>query len=464
MNLPSMDSLFRFPPGLPLLLVGLVLLAGCESRQPPRVVQVQGADEWMSISPTWGLTFSPTAEGEPTHMLLRDGDLLFVGEDGTSVPILQSDIGSLQLDYDGTKVTLAGTVVTLETDSAQGWDWLSNATPAEMASLRMISTQGELTPEQISLLEETALQNPELNLTIEHEETLPQLLRLFDPVTLVLGDATIDEEREALLAQEENLKTLWISGDEVSDLSFLGQIPNLETLFLAGWDPDEIGPLPDSLPSLKSIIVVILEMEDLNSLGDQPHLEELTLFGCDLAEDSATLDLSALARHPKLETLCLRFCPAADLSALELLPHLNWLALPLSTTQEQLEQVVRTHPDLSVLELIEPEGISDLTPLTELRNLKALLVGSTAPPDPLFSLDNLEYLAVVVENDEAPSFGEDVLPILQAELPGAVVTRVDPLEFCLGSGFILLLIPMVGVAWWMIRRKRRSRRPVPQHG
>ena len=464
MNRPSMVSLFRFPPGLPLLLVGLVLLAGCESRHSPRVVQVQGADEWMSISPTWGLTFSPTAEGEPTHMLLRDGDLLFVGEDGTSVPILQSDIGSLQLDYDGTKVTLAGTVVTLETDSAQGWDWLSNATPAEMASLRMISTQGELTPEQISLLEETALQNPELNLTIEHEETLPQLLRLFDPVTLVLGDATIDEEREALLAQEENLKTLWISGDEVSDLSFLRQIPNLETLFLAGWDPDEIGPLPDSLPSLNSIIVFFPEMEDLNSLGDQPRLEELTLFGCELAEDSATLDLSALARHPKLETLCLRFCPAADLSALELLPHLSWLALPMSTTQEQLEQVVRTHPDLSVLELIEPEGISDLTPLTELKDLKALLVGSTAPPDPLYSMDNLEYLAVVVENDEAPSFGEDVLPRLQAELPGVVVTRVDPLEFCLGSGFILLLIPMVGVAWWMIRRKRRSRRPVPQHG
>jgi len=407
------------------------------------------------------------------------------------VPILPSDGDVLEFGREGNTLTLGGAPVALALDVDADWDWLSNATPEETASLRTAWFEDEVTPERISLLERLALQVPNVGLVItqysDQNEILPQLLRLFDPEVLFLYDSPIDVAVGALLTREENLRTLTISGEGVSDLGFLGQIPNLrslaipgesvsdlgflgripnlETLQLGEWDPEETGPLPDSLPSLKSIFFSPCEMENLNSLGNQPRLEDLTLFCDEESGDSATLDISALANHPRLTTVRLRGWPTVvDLSPLDGLRHLSWLALPMGTTQEQLEQVVRTHTNLTVLELVGSEEISDLTPLTRLRGLKALLVGSTAPHEPLYGMSNLEYLAVVVENGKSPSFGADVLPRLRTELPETVIARVDPLELCLGSGFILLLIPMVGGAWWVIRRRGRGRRPVPHHG
>lgn len=464
MSRPLTVPIRPFRPILALSLLCVFPLTGCERQYAPRVVQVAGSEGWWIVSPLYGLTFGATAEGDPTHILMRDGDGLLLDDLEGFIPVRASDGDSLDFQFDSVTVTLNGRVVVLAIDDDEGWAWLEGATPEDLAALRLVTVDTELTPERTPLLEKLALHNPEVSLVADEEEVLPPLLTLFDPETLAIPDVTVEEELKALLAREERLKTLWISGEEVSDLDFLREIPSLETLFVIGWEPEEIGPLPDGLANLRSVIVFSVEAEDLTILGNQPGLEEVALSACEADEDSP-LDISALAHHPNLRTVCLRSCPwVTGLSALDSLPALDWLALSESTTQEQLEQVIRTHPDLTVLELIGSEAISDLTPLTELRKLKALLVGGSAPPDPLYQMKGLEYLAVVVEDDDSLSYGEDVLPRLREVLPETALARVEPFEFCLGSGFILLLIPMGAGAWWMTRRRRRGRRPVSLHG
>ena len=454
---PFVSARSRFSM-VPLFGLFLGLLTGCERGPTFRIVEVESGEGWMSLSPFYGHIFHGEEEEAPAFLPVRDGDLLMGFDAEVFVPVLASDEGVLEFDFDETVLTLNGTDIVLLVDTAEGLSWLKNHTPADMAALRMIGLDSDLNAETLSLLEQLALHNPNLTLMAEEPDHLPRLLELFDPIQLILGDASVEKEHEALLAGERDLKTLMFSGRGTSSLSFLSLIPNLETVLLADWDPEETGPIPDGLPNLRAVLVVEGELEDLSALGTQPRLEELTLSFCEEGPNSESLDLSALADHPHLEILSLQYCPTAvDLSPLGALQNLKWLALPESTTQEQFEEIVAAHPGLTLLDLVEPEGITDLTPLVGLNKLQGLLVGAMAPPDPLYVMDGLEYLAVVVEDEDSTFIGEEGFARLQSELPTTVVTRVDPLEFCLGSGFILLLVPLVGGAWWALRRRERRK-------
>ena len=190
-------------------------------------------------------------------------------------------------------------------------------------------------------------------------------------------------------------------------------------------------------------------MKDLSCLGKQPGLEELTL----MAKKSLT-DISALANHPHLKTLCLRSCEGVtDLAVLEKLKGLKWLALPAATTQKQFAEIVRSHPDLVVLEATRCEKITDLRPAGNLKHLKALIVATKAPPDPLYQMKGLDYLAVAVEEKDGKVTPDDrqMFVRLQNELPDTAIVRVVPI--CLGSGWILLLVPAVALAWWLAKRR-----------
>ncbi|GAG49676.1 unnamed protein product, partial [marine sediment metagenome] len=83
---------------------------------------------------------------------------------------------------------------------------------------------------------------------------------------------------------------------------------------------------------------------------------------------------------------------------------------------------------------------------------------------PLYQMKGLEYLAVAVEKKDGkvkPEHQEMVVR-LQKELPDTAVVRLAPL--CLGSGWILLLVPLAALAWWLAaRRERRRPRPDARH-
>jgi hypothetical protein len=462
MSRPQAGAIRRIPRGFPLLLAAFALITGCGDGPSFRVLEVTGDSlEWGSLS-LYGLVFSTSEGGETARIPLRKGDLVGLGEDGNVglfLPVHPSEGESLDLRLSDPVITLSGepVMLVLERDENKGWEWLRNATAEDVSALRMIVLDTDLPPERTGLVEKLALHNPAVGVAVEDEDALNALLRDLDPEILHLLDAPIGEEHKALLAGEPNLRTLLIPGDHIGGLEFLRGIPKLETVFLAGWDYDEVGPFPDSIPSLRSVVLMLAQVGNLDGLGIQPSLEDLTIFMCEGEEESGALDISVLRKHPRLEMVSFRACPVKDLSALAALEDLTWLGLPWGATQEQLESVVRTHPDLTVLEIIDSDesGISDLTPLQDLTKLEGLLIGTKAPVDPLFEMDHLEYLAVVVGSDVVPSFNQETFTRLKAELPETVVTRVDPVQFCLGSGFILLLVPMVVLAWtWSGRRRR----------
>jgi len=456
----------RRPVVLLLLLVVFPLMgAPCWGRssdrgawRPPQVVRIEGGEAWMVMSPLYGLFFAGAKEGEATHLLVRDGEVI-TGADIPLFPYRSADGLSLKVAGDKVRVTLSGKTVILSLGQEGGWKWLKKATPEQMASLRLVGVGAKESPEGVdaeALIKRLAAENPAVGLIVTEADALPVLLPLFDTGWLLIEDATLNKLHWAALFGEKQLRTLVMRGDQEGNLPFLAGLSNLETLLLTKWDVEKAGSLPDGLANLRSLVVFSGKMKDLSCLGKQPGLEELTL----MAEKPLT-DISALANHPHLKTLCLRSCyGVTDLAVLEKLKGLKWLALPPVTTQKQFAEIVRSHPDLVVLEATRCEEITDLRPAGDLKHLKALIVATKAPLDPLCRMKGLEYLAVAVEEKDGkvkPEHQEMVVR-LQKELPDTAIVRLAPM--CLGSGWILLLVPLAALAWWLAARRER-RRPRP---
>ncbi len=446
------------------LLLALPVLNGCEQEALFRVVEVrfEEGDGGVFSLDLWGVIFGPTQEDGATQIPLRPGDELAVDfeNDGFWIPILPTDGDTLTFRVENEAVYLDDLPVCLVLDDSDSWAWLEGATAEEQASLRILAIEDSVPPPHLTLLEELATHNRTIQLATDGGDKLIRtMLDLFDPEVFSHFDEPISAALASALSGESRLRKLSFSGDDVSDMGFLRTLPILEEVSIDSFDPEKTGPLPDSLPNLRSIYLTDPDSMGLASLGIQPNLEELFILNC---SGSDPVDITGISRFPDLTFLAIRDCDVNDLSGIDQLKKLRWLALPWGTTQDEMEHVVITHPDLSVLELFASEDVSDLTPLTGLKKLDGLILGSSAPPDPLFEMDHLEYLGVSPEDGDYGGFDDEVFPRLKTELPGTVIGVAAP--FCLGSGFILLLIPMVGLVWFLVGYRRKSKNTAPHHG
>jgi hypothetical protein len=120
-------------------------------------------------------------------------------------------------------------------------------------------------------------------------------------------------------------------------------------------------------------------------------------------------------------------------------------------SQQQLAAIVKSNPRVEILELPKQEKNLDLTPLGELKGLRGLVLGGVYENlDVVQTFKSLRFLGISEES--WPESPEKVAEI-RAALPDAVVIRIEPA--CLGSGWLLLLLPLLGFAW--LRHERRHR-------
>jgi len=409
----------------------------------PKVVKVEGADAWWGWLRYVGVFYGPVKKGQPTHLLLRDGDLLFPAE---SAPFLYlaGDGPSLSIKCDKHRTELNGKTVALLPDK-EAWDWLEKAMPEDLSALRLLAIGKEIDARRLESLRRLSQVNPHIGLVIESNALLQRVLPMFDPNFLLLEGFRLERDDQTILEKKRSLRTLVFSA-EIGDLSFLSRLLNLNTLAMDKWDPSISGPFPENLNNLRCLILTDPEVKNLDLLGKQRHLTELRFQGnCPLES------LDGISNFPELKELALHFCVSVkDLSPLRKLKELKRLGLPSTTTQEQLESIVRDHPNLVGLELSKSYKITDLRVLDELKSLKYLHVfAPKATLHPLFTMRRLRWLAVGIEGED-----ETILVRIQNALPETAVVRVNPV--CLGSGWILLLAPGVVLTRWVQKQRRKA--------
>ena len=164
------------------------------------------------------------------------------------------------------------------------------------------------------------------------------------------------------LGQLTNLEFLWLSENQIVDVSPLVQLTNLEFLLLSGNQIADVTPLAQ-LTNLKWLMLSTNQIADVSPLAQLTNLEELNLSANQIA------DITPLAQLTNLEELHLSYNRIADVSPLAQLTNLEELNL-------------------------FRNPITDVTPLAKLTNLSYLFLGANQVADvtPLAKLTNLEDL------------------------------------------------------------------------
>ena len=445
-------------------LLGAAAAAGAGEVWPAaRMVTITGVPVCYNYSHALGLWSVVPRKERPALLMVRDGDILAVfsvKEDGKDrddpvfVPYLEADGTTLALRYEGKAMSLGGRTVALRLDDdSAAWEWVKTATAEQLKALRCLTLHKKLDPARLELLKKIAAANPAIDLAIDDEESVTQVLPLFRPRRLLLPGPKLGDAEQKLLVANPNLETLWIDGGETDSLALAEHLPALRRLLVSSVPAAKAGLFPWGARRLRSLSLTDAKFKDLSPIEHLTDLRALRLGG---AKELA--DLRAIARLTLLESVAITGDHAIeDFSPLGSLPKLKQLSITVDFKKGGLEALVEGVPQIETLDLIggsdggedeKPARLQPLTRLTKLRNL--FLLGLKADLAPL---REMKQLRVIVLETEVFEKAPDQVAALQKALPDAKLAEG---HVCLGSGWLLLLLPALLLGWVLSRRRRAT--------
>jgi hypothetical protein len=426
--------------------VSFVIIKKFESIPKYRIVNISGSGMTWNLSRSSSLFIPygikeenlalPAADGDFLYCVLYDGADFFLryrdsdglhysfSEDSTGIIKNNEKIFSLQI-YEGSNIC----------------EWIENNGISAFKDLRSIHIMGDVGDSNLECLERISEIKPDPGIYIESGDPvfLKRIFSSFDPSWLyfleyIEEEAALDE----ILSNINNLELLILDG--TNKLDFLYHIPGLNSLIIFFLDPQVNKDFTFvKINNLRSLSILLSDIEDLACIGEITKLQSLNLDLC-----GSLTDISSVKNFPRLKSLSITGCEEiSDITLINSISSLTWISFPPNINQETFANIVDQHPSLQVIELVECEGINDLSPLEGLNNIKAITLDVSATDyTPLYHLKTLEYILfpedIFEENKQEISYLQEALPNAQI-VPGGG-------GFCLGSGWILLLFPMIMIS------------------
>jgi hypothetical protein len=221
------------------------------------------------------------------------------------------------------------------------------------------------------------------------------------------------------------------------------------------------------MPELEQLVLTDFKMDAVKSdfLINNKQIEKLSVVGSDKFDFSFIEPLNSLKEliinktdsienfdlirnHKQLELLSVAGLKLSNDITLKELPCIRWMAFNEEVTQDGFNSFIECHPGLEVVEIFDNDTIKNLQPLLNLRKLIGLTVTDTLTDfATIKSLKNLKYLSLPkkIMNDTIRKTE------LQKSLPDTRI--VSNQGVCLGSGWLLLLIPLILVLRVFTRQK-----------
>ena len=107
---------------------------------------------------------------------------------------------------------------------------------------------------------------------------------------------------------------------------------------------------------------------------------------------------------------------------------------------------MKAQPGLRSVDVSRCEVITDLTCLHTLSRLQILVANLALHQESLKSFDHLPYLLLLVENGgDGKDESSQIAQLRESQPNTHIMMAVHP---CLGSGYILWLLPLVALWWW----------------
>jgi hypothetical protein len=418
--------------------------------EPYFILEFPGDNILFNYSKSGNLMFGetdslnpPAVVGSRGDLFINDNDNIFI-YDGTYSQnrfLFENDDWVLNVNDKITTVSIP--------DNDKMIPWFENMEEKDLSALQFIKIGSKLPESYLPYLDKLAKIKPDAGFYgIESFADMTGLLKIFNPKYIVGADLLRSDYE--MLSGLTNLEILAVSlGDSVFN-DPLPSIPELKQLFLTDMDED-IVLTADFLINNKQIERIFIQKNgslDFSILKPISNLKELVL-----TQSNAIINFDLINDHKNLEVLSLGNDDLEYNQALIRLPALRWMTFNSNVTQEEFNSFIDIHPDLEIIQLIGNDTLSNLKVLSKLSNLFGLTITDTVTDiESIKKLSTLKYLSL--PNDFLENSLNKVE--IQRSLPG---TRIAANEgFCLGSGWLLLLIPFVMIIRFFGRQQNKSPR------
>ena len=443
----------RFPfstalKGILLFLIPSIFLFSCDQQvKELKVITFTGCTFLDNLT-RQNLEFGSVADsGETGALLVSEGDLLYImgkEEGNITYLIYDSEFGqNLEIIVDTNDLGLHrinGKAYSLYlADDIEYNEVISRLSSEDLAGLGFLNVISEGNSDVVAAARKIADVNPGVGLSVNNRELFYKILAMFHPASLVLTDIEVDDRINEFIPNLDKVELLTMESDSITSWDFLYNMPKLKTLMIGSWDADMKEQIQiDKITNLETLIVSESDMTSLEALGNATRLSELYLFSCE-----SLTDISRIKDMQDITCLGLVGCDTIiNLTALNALPSLRWLSLPIDISQEDFEGLVVHHPLLEGIDMLECIYITDLSPLIQLQGLKALSISAEKIDYDI--LKQLTGIQLIVINETTFSRDEEEIAALKEALPDAHI--VPGGGFCMGSGWILLFLPVLLLA------------------
>lgn len=442
-----MDTISKFVVLL-LVLCGSGL-SSCSMRVAPNyeIVSIRGVYWACNVNSSYA-NYCSLAESEldPEAVLaISDGDLLYLANEDEQefyYRYSRRDGKNLLVTFDtlnANTASLNGELKYLElSDKQASWMLLQQLTDPERKQLSTLHITATLSEDRLTLLQQHESSLKGTGLLLEGDcdkKLLGELLSIISPQWLMTEEPLDFPDPDKCVALS-HVELLWIEGESLSNPELFARCSNLESLIISGWDPGEQELLSLSRSGrLHTLTLAESKITDLSNVEFPSSLRRLHVIDCDtLSQISSILELQHLSG------ISFSSCPHIQgIKQLAELNALKWLGFPENVSQNEFEALLPRLSRLEAIELLGCAQIETISPLQHMDELRILLVD--LPKEKLRDLDTLVDLDLLVIASEHFEEDQEWIGQLRTSLPS---TRVVPGSgLCLGSGWILLLLPLV---------------------
>lgn len=413
----------------------IVLFASCTNRpEPYSIIEFTGADAVNNYSKSLMLISYESDSVSPVAVPGSKGDL-FAFDDYVFIYNDKSSQNKFLFRTIDNALYVNDKVITLDIPKNDSMIlWFEKMKEMDFSALQFINFKSEIKESYLPYLTELAKTRPDAGITFGGDfGQMTELLKIFNP-GIITGPAISRSDYDQL-SKLNNLEILMVTLNDSIISDPLPAMPELEQLFLTNIDEDIIltNYLLVNNKQIERLIIWKSGSFDFSILNPLDNLKELVVTGIDSIENPGLIN-----NHKNLEVLSITGEDLAFDPDLIKLPYLRWMTFSSSVTQEEFNSFIGSHPNLEMIEIIENDTIRSLQSLSKLRNLYGLTVVDTVTDiSTIKTLTNLKYLSLPADLLDNTLIKAD----LQNSLPG---TRISANEgFCLGSCWLLLIIPLV---------------------
>jgi len=400
------------------------------------VVKLYGNGTAINFSKTYNFVFFSSGNKNKGALLAEKGDLmgfnnnffLFskpkndsmeVNDTGDSLVYVNGKINSIRINKD-----------------ADLLPWFRSMKGSDLTDFETIVLSSNIPENYTPFLKEIARKNPYISLVFEENDSVnivDSYIKKADFFKPRFVSITVTQDQLSLLSHWTTAEFIYIKLLDSVITTALPAMPSVKQCIIYNDNPVAITSSFFSNNMQLRQLTLLGGMPDYSLLSPLENLQELIINNADKSADMATIK----NKMNKLSVLIVSGI-ATNIDVLLSAQKLRWLGLPENTSQLQFNSINTKLQGLQVMQITGNDSIIDYKPLQQLPNLKGLVITDTVTDkESLYALKKLRYLSLPQNNKADSAY----LLAMEKALPGCIV--VPNSGACLGSGWLLLLVPLV---------------------